>query len=139
MLTRLQISEFERQGLLCLPQTVPMATALAMRDRLWAFLSVMHGRWHDDPATWKAIEGRTRFKILMRAGAFDELSEHLAEPVTGLLGPDGWNRPAHWGHPLVTFPDPGPGWAIPATGWHVDSHQWSARRGTRPRRLHVPR
>jgi ectoine hydroxylase-related dioxygenase (phytanoyl-CoA dioxygenase family) len=126
MLTRLQISEFEQQGLLHLPQTVPMATALAMRDRLWAFLSVMHDRWHNDPGTWKAIDGRTRFKILMRAGAFDELSEHLADPVTGLLGPDGWNRPAHWGHPLVTFPDPGRGWAIPATGWHVDSHQWSA-------------
>jgi ectoine hydroxylase-related dioxygenase (phytanoyl-CoA dioxygenase family) len=126
MLTRLQVSEFEQQGLLRLPQTVPAATALAMRDRLWAFLSVMHGRRQDDPTTWKALDGRTRFKELMRTGAFDELSEHLAGPVAGLLGPGDWNPPAHWGHPLVTFPDPGRGWAIPATGWHVDSHQWSA-------------
>ena len=126
MLTHPQVSEFGQQGLIRLPQTVPKASALAMRDRLWAFLSVMHGRRQDDPATWKALDGRTSFKVLMRTGAFGELGEHLAGPVTGLLGPGAWNPPAHWGHPLVTFPDPGGEWAIPATGWHVDSHQWSA-------------
>jgi ectoine hydroxylase-related dioxygenase (phytanoyl-CoA dioxygenase family) len=126
MLTQLQVSEFEQQGLIRLPQTVPAAAALAMRDRLWAFLSATHGRRQDDPGTWKALDGRTRFKTLMRTGAFDQLSEHLAEPVTCLLGPGAWNPPAHWGHPLVTFPEPGREWAIPAAGWHVDAHQWSA-------------
>lgn len=126
MLTRLQVSEFEQQGLIRLPRAVPAALALAMRDRLWAFLSVMHGRRQEDPVTWKQLDGRTRFKVLMRTGAFDELGEHLAAPVTDLLGPGSWNPPAHWGHPLVTFPDAGREWAIPATGWHVDSHQWSA-------------
>jgi ectoine hydroxylase-related dioxygenase (phytanoyl-CoA dioxygenase family) len=125
MLTHLQVSEFGQQGLIRLPQTIPPTRALAMRDRLWAFLSVMHGRRRDDPTTWKALDGRTRFKILMRTGAFDELSEYLAEPVTDLLGPGAWSPPAHWGHPLVTFPEADRQWAIPATGWHVDSHQWS--------------
>jgi ectoine hydroxylase-related dioxygenase (phytanoyl-CoA dioxygenase family) len=125
MLTRLQVSEFGQQGLLRLPQMVPTATALAMRDRLWAFLSAMHGRRQDDPATWRVLDGRTHFKVLMRTGAFDELREHLAEPVTDLLGEGTWDPPEHWGHPLVTFPHPGREWAIPATGWHVDSHQWS--------------
>lgn len=126
MLTYLQVSEFGQQGLVRLPQTVPAATALAMRDRLWAFLAVRHGRRHDDPATWKALDGRARFNLLIRTGAFDELGDHLAGPVTGLLGPGAWSPPAHWGHPLVTFPDPGREWAIPAAGWHVDSHRWSA-------------
>jgi Phytanoyl-CoA dioxygenase (PhyH) len=126
MLTRSQVSEFEQHGILRLPQTVPAATVLAMRDRLWAFLSVMHGRRQDDPATWVALDSRTRFKILMRTGAFDELGEHLSGPVTAVLGAGAWNPPAHWGHPLVTFPDPGRAWSIPAAGWHVDSHQWSA-------------
>jgi ectoine hydroxylase-related dioxygenase (phytanoyl-CoA dioxygenase family) len=125
MLTQQQVSEFEEQGLIRLPLRVPAAVALAMRDRVWAFLSVMHGRRQDDPTTWTALDGRTGFKMLLRTGAFDELSEHLAEPVTDLLGPGGWNPPAHWGHPLVTFPDPDRVWAIPATGWHVDSHQFS--------------
>src|SRR5579863_3128962 len=107
MLTRLQVLEFEQQGLIRLPQVVPAALALAMRERLWAFLSVIHGRRQDDPATWEALDGRTRFKVLMRTGAFDELSGHLAGPVTDLLGAGAWNPPAHWGHPLVTFPDPG--------------------------------
>jgi ectoine hydroxylase-related dioxygenase (phytanoyl-CoA dioxygenase family) len=125
MLTHQQISEFEQQGVLRLPQTVPAAMTLAMRDRLWGFLSALHDRRQDDPTTWNAIDGRTRFKMLMRTGAFDELSEHLAEPITDLLGP-AWSLPAHWGHPLVTFPNPDRGWAIPSKGWHVDCTQWSS-------------
>lgn len=125
MLTHQQVTEFKEHGLLQLPRTVPAATALAMRDRLWGFLSAMHGRKQDDPTTWKAIEGRTGFKLLMRTGAFDELSNYLAEPISDLLGPGVWNPPAHWGHPLVTFPNPDREWAMPATGWHVDSTQWS--------------
>lgn len=125
MLTPVQVSEFEQHGLLRLPRAVPAATAQAMRERLWAFLSIMHGRRQDDPATWNPLDGRARFKTLMRTGAFDDLGEHLAEPVTDLLGQGSWNRPAHWGHPLVTFPSPDRQWAIPATGWHVDAHQWS--------------
>ena len=125
MLTPAQVSEFEQQGLLRLPQMLPTAMTQAMRARLWEFLSLVHGRRHDDPATWKPLDGRTRFKTLMRTGAFDELGEHLAAPITGLLGPGAWKPPAHWGHPLVTFPSPHQRWAIPATGWHVDVHQWS--------------
>jgi Phytanoyl-CoA dioxygenase (PhyH) len=125
MLTQQQATEFEQHGLLPLPQTVPAANALAMRDRLWAFLSVMHGRQQDAPTTWKPIEGRTGFKMLMRTGVFDGLSKYLVEPITDLLGPGAWNPPAHWGHPLVTFPNPNSEWAIPAMGWHVDSTQWS--------------
>ena len=124
MLTNQQITEFEQYGLLPLPQAVPAATALAMRDRLWAFLSVIHGRKQEDATTWRAIESRAGFKMLMRTGAFDELSEHLVEPLTDVLGP-AWDPPAHWGHPLVTFPNPDREWAIPARGWHVDSTQWS--------------
>jgi ectoine hydroxylase-related dioxygenase (phytanoyl-CoA dioxygenase family) len=124
MLTDQQRAEFELHGLLALPHTVPAAKALAMRDRLWAFLSVMHGRKQDDPTTWKPLDGRARFKLLMRTGAFDDLSEHLVEPITDVLG-SAWETPAHWGHPLVTFPDLERQWAIPATRWHVDSTAWS--------------
>lgn len=124
MLTDEQTAQFELDGLLPLPQAVPTPTALAMRDRLWAFMSIMHGRTHDDPTTWKPIEGRVGFKTLMRAGAFDGLSESLSEPITDLLG-TAWKPPAHWGHPLVTFPSPEAQWAIPARRWHVDSSQWS--------------
>lgn len=124
MLTDQQTAEFEDYGLLALPRAVPAASALAMRDRLWGFLSAMHGRKKDDPTTWTAIEGRVRRKMLTRTGAFDELGEHLSEPITDLLGP-AWNRPVHWGLPLVTFPKPDQEWSIPAAGWHVDSTQWS--------------
>jgi hypothetical protein len=103
---------------------VPAAKALAMRDRLWAFLAAMHGRKQGDPTTWQPLDGRLRRKILTRTGAFDDLGKHLHEPITDVLGP-AWNPPEHWGGPLVTFPNPEQEWAIPATGWHVDSTAWS--------------
>lgn len=123
MLTNQQLARFELSGLLPLPQAMPAVRALAMRNRLWTFLSVMHGRKQDDPTTWKAIEGRAGFKTLIRTGAFDELREHLTEPMTDVLGP-AWDSPEHWGHPLVTFPSIDQEWAIPAAGWHVDSTRW---------------
>ena len=124
MLTDEQTAQFELDGLLPLPRTVPAATVVSMRDRLWAFLSIMHGRKQDDSTTWGPIEGRVGFKTLMRAGAFDSLSEYLSDPITDLLG-TAWKPPAHWGHPLVTFPEPETQWAIPARRWHVDSSRWS--------------
>jgi hypothetical protein len=125
MVTDQQRTEFELRGLLPLPQAVPAATALTMRDRLWGFLSAMHGRKPDDRSTWKPFDGRSGFKTLMRTGAFDEIGEYLVEPLTDVLGTD-WERPEHWGHPLVTFPNSEQSWAVPARGWHVDSTQWSA-------------
>jgi len=125
MLTDPQLSEFQQLGLVRLPQAVPAAIALAMRDRLWAFLSLMHGRRQHDATTWKQLDGRTHFKVLRRNGAFDEVGAHLAEPVTDLLGAGAWRPPAHWGLPLVTFPSPDRPWTIPAVGWHVDSSKWS--------------
>lgn len=128
MLTARQIAQFEQQGLIRLPQTVPAAIAAVMRDRLWGFLSAMHGRQRDKPATWTPIDARTGFKMLMRTGAFDILGDYLGEPITDLLQTGGWNPPAHWGHPLITFPNPGCSWAVPSSGWHVDSTRWSAER-----------
>lgn len=126
MLAQQQVSDFVRYGVLHLPQTVPDATTSAMRDRLWGFLSAMHGRQRDDATTWREFDGGTRFKMLMRTGAFDELRTYLSEPIDEVLGQREWNSPAHWGHPLVTFPNSDREWAIPASGWHVDSSQWSA-------------
>jgi hypothetical protein len=124
MLTEQQLAEFELHGVLSLPETVPADKALEMRDRLWGYLSAMHGRKADDPTTWRPIDGRAGFKTLMRTGAFAEVGDYLVPLVTSLLGPE-WERPAHWGHPLVTFPRSDRQWSLPARNWHVDSTQWS--------------
>ncbi|HEY6740462.1 MAG TPA: hypothetical protein VI076_16585 [Actinopolymorphaceae bacterium] len=107
MSTTEQIERFQRDGVLFLPRTLPPATALTLRDRLWAFLSAMHRRRQDDPTTWEPLEGRTRFKVLMRTDAFAELRRYLSEPITDVLG-SAWDPPTYWGHPLVTFPDSRP-------------------------------
>jgi ectoine hydroxylase-related dioxygenase (phytanoyl-CoA dioxygenase family) len=45
----------------------------------------------------------------------------LCAVIDDLLGADGWQRPAHWGRPLVTFPRPGTAWDVPTSDWHLDS------------------
>lgn len=124
MLTDQQAADFDEFGLVFLPGAVPAADVAAMRERLWGFLSAMHGRKKDDPSTWTPIDGRFGRKLLARTGAFDALAEYLPEPITDVLG-GAWTPPAHWGKPLVTFPSPDQAWAIPSSGWHVDSSQWS--------------
>ena len=48
----------------------------------------------------------------------------LGAVIDGLLGAGRWQRPAHWGRPLVTSPAPGTAWDVPTSGWHLDSPDW---------------
>ena len=48
-------------------------------------------------------------------------TSQLCAIIDDLLGPGRWQRPAHWGRPLVTFPDPDTAWEAPTSGWRLDS------------------
>lgn len=124
MVTDVALEQFHRDGILRLPTAVPTAVARAMRDRLWGYLSAVHGKHPDAPATWTPLDDRARFKTLRKTGAFDDVAVHLSPVLTAALG-CAWVEPEHWGKPLLTFGDPQREWAIPATGWHVDSNAWS--------------
>jgi ectoine hydroxylase-related dioxygenase (phytanoyl-CoA dioxygenase family) len=120
-----RVSHVDHTGLLLLRNAVPADVVAAMSDAIWHFLATRHARRRDDPATWTRIAGRTGLQSLTRAGVFDGLREQLRPRVDALLGVDAWKEPAHWGHPLITFPSPGTLWEVPVAGWHVDSHRWS--------------
>ena len=62
------------------------------------------------------------FQKLTGTGAFDAMATgQLCAVIDGLLGAGRWQRPAHWGRPLVTFPNPGTAWDVPTSDWHLDS------------------
>ncbi len=121
MLSPAQRVEFDRRGILRLPATIPPADVTAMRQRLWQHLADTHGTLPDRPETW-TVGSPAQFQKLTGTGAFDALAAGpLCAVIDGLLGAGRWQRPAHWGRPLVTFPDPGPAWDVPTSGWHLDT------------------
>jgi len=118
MLTSTQREEFEATGTLRLRGAFGSRAAAEMTARIWALLERAHGMRRDDASSWTVAQP-TGFQSLTRLGAFDAIaSEALREDIDQLL--HDWNRPKHWGAPLVTFPDSQVAWDVPATQWHLD-------------------
>jgi ectoine hydroxylase-related dioxygenase (phytanoyl-CoA dioxygenase family) len=116
-----QREEFDRRGILRLPATIPPAEVAAMRQRVWEHLLDKHAIHPDKPQTW-TVELPAQFQKLTGTGAFDAMAtDELCAVIDDLLGAGRWQRPAHWGRPLVTFPRPGTAWDVPTSGWHLDS------------------
>lgn len=121
MLSSAQRDEFDRRGILRLPATIPPAEVTAMRQRLWQHLAGTHGIDPDRPETW-TVQWPAQFQKLTGTGAFDAMATgQLCAVIDDLLGPGRWERPAHWGRPLVTFPRPGLAWDVPTSDWHLDT------------------
>jgi Phytanoyl-CoA dioxygenase (PhyH) len=121
MLSSAQRDEFDRRGILRLPATIPPAEVTAMRQRVWRHLLDKDGIHPDRPETWPA-DPPAQFQKLTGTGAFDAMAtSQLTAAIDGLLGAGRWQRPAHWGRPLVTFPRPGTAWDVPASDWHLDT------------------
>ncbi len=121
MLSSAQREEFDRRGILRLPGTIPPAEVTAMRQRVWQHLADKDGIHPGRPETW-AAHPPAQFQKLTGTGAFDAMATgQLTAVIDGLLGPGRWQRPAHWGRPLVTFPDPGTAWDVPSSNWHLDT------------------
>jgi len=92
-----------------------------MRQRVWEHLLGKHAIYPDRPETW-TVHYPAQFQKLTGTGAFDAMAtDELCAVIDDVLGAGRWERPAHWGRPLVTFPDPGTPWDIPADGWHLDT------------------
>jgi hypothetical protein len=125
MLTLTQREEFEATGTLRLRGAFGLRAAAEMTERIWALLERAHGMRRDDSSSWNVTQP-TGFQSLTRVGAFDAIaSDALCEDVDQLL--HDWDRPKHWGAPLVTFPEPQLAWDVPAAQWHLDFPARGAR------------
>jgi hypothetical protein len=116
-LTPEQTDEFERRGVVHVPDFYCRADIDAMAGRVWGDLERRFGIRRDRPATWiGAAPGK--FQALKNCGAFDALrSPEMSDLADALLG-GAWADPEHWGMLLVTFPAPAPTQARPP--WHLD-------------------
>jgi Phytanoyl-CoA dioxygenase (PhyH) len=121
VLSPVQQAEFDRRGLLRLPGALTGTDVGEMRDRVWSHLWQTYGARPERSETWPATTP-AHFQTLIGTGAFDPMATPaIRAAVDTLLGPPGWREPNHWGRPLVTFPQRGTPWRLPATGWHMDS------------------
>jgi hypothetical protein len=108
---------FERDGMLSLPGFVSRETIAPMLDALWEDMRRRFSIYRDRPETW-AAQRPAQFQALVRSGAFDALGPRFTAIADYFLGPDTWERPPHFGGPLVTFPTGA--WDVPHNVWHLD-------------------
>ena len=113
-----ELDEFERRGVVRLPDFYSRGDIDLMANRLWADLERRCGILRDRPQTWTVVSP-AHFQALNRSGAFNALgSPRMSDLADALLGAGGWDDPAPWGGPLVTFPTPAP--HLPRPPWHLD-------------------
>jgi Phytanoyl-CoA dioxygenase (PhyH) len=119
VLTQHQRDEFETQGLLKLPQAIPVETATQMADQTLAYLATEESIQRNRGQGW-LTERPAGMQPLTRAGTFDAMADGAVPQVLDeLYGPDRWKRPRHWGRALVTYKTTDQ-WDVPAGGWHLD-------------------
>ena len=118
-MTSAERSEFDQTGFLRLQGAIPEGDVELVRDRIWEELKQRCGALRSDPATWPAMNPKGINK-LARSGAFDSTCSHpVQNAIDDLLGPGSWEKPAHWGSALISFPSKGP-WFLPDKAWHLD-------------------
>ena len=112
--------EFDDTGLLRLPSATSEPQVSAMRENLWTELAQKCHFRPDAPEAW--LDGQVYvLQHVGRVGGFASMmSPALCVVLDDLFAPDGWQRPAHWGTPLVTFPFRGRRWEVPHQTWHLD-------------------
>lgn len=120
MVTEQQLKEFERTGLLRVPDVLSRDEAGQVRADIWRHLTRVYGIDEHDHATWPAV-GIPTFKGLSRSEAFEKIGVGAIPGALRDVMRSGWQAPKTWAaNPMVTFPMPGTTWDVPSDGWHFD-------------------
>jgi ectoine hydroxylase-related dioxygenase (phytanoyl-CoA dioxygenase family) len=119
-LSRADRERFDARGLVKLPGLITRTAAEEMADRLWRDMARKDGVNRREPKTWRT-ERPAHFRSLQDSDAFKAMGGPAVRALLDdLMGQDRWEVPAHWGLPLVCFPQPHGRWDVPTTNWHID-------------------
>ena len=120
MLSAEQRQAFEEQGFLRIPQAFARKDAAAMQDRLWEILEERSAARRGDPSTWRG-DRPSHLQSFRTNSVFGAIgSDATWSAFDDLLGAGAWAKPKHWGQFLISFPQPGLEWTVPASPWHTD-------------------
>ena len=116
-----QRREFRERGFLRIEQAFSPDAAAEMERVVWKSLGSRFGVSPTDPATWNFPPG-LGLQGLKKHTAFGPIGSTATLGALGdLLGDACWERPAHWGQFLVSFPTQENGeWTVPHRVWHTD-------------------
>jgi hypothetical protein len=115
----MDVSEFDRTGILKIEHAFSDADAARMRDVVWRELRRRHAIERDDPSTWNRHDA-TGLTSTKKSHAFAPMcGPVISETLDALFGPGSWQPPRSFGNVLVTMPTPGP-WRVPHKVWHSD-------------------
>lgn len=113
-----QFEQYESEGVVRLPDAVPLPAVESMLAVLWRRLATRHGVARDRPESWNVANPA------QLTAHTDEFAAMASPQVLGvidhLLGPGGWTPPPRWGLPLVTLPGFAERWDVPHKLWHLD-------------------
>jgi ectoine hydroxylase-related dioxygenase (phytanoyl-CoA dioxygenase family) len=110
---------FDERGLVKLPRAIARSAAEEMAQRLWAELARRHHIHRRERKTWR-IERPADLRAIQDSDAFRAMaSPTVVAALDELMGRGGWERPPHWGQPLVCFPSQHR-WDVPHKSWHLD-------------------
>jgi len=111
---------FEQQGYIRVPEAFPQSLALGMQDFMWLQLKALHGVERTDCSTWSHYEGGLN-KTAEAPIYVDIAAPRMCAAIDQLLGARLWAVPRSWGGFLVTFPQRTSGsWALTTKNWHWD-------------------
>lgn len=128
MLSQEQRRAFDEDGLVRLSGAIPQDDALRMADRVREFLAAENPTSRTEEQDSSTTEHPEGFQPLVRAGAFESIDvSAIPAALDDLFGPGCWERPPHWGRPLVTYKVSQQPWDVPAEGWHI--HLRSTEKG----------
>jgi hypothetical protein len=115
-----QRERFEARGLVKVEHVVPRRVAEDMASRLWGELARKHHIHRSERRTWR-IERPAQLRAIQDSGAFRGMgSPEIVAILDDLMGRGRWERPDHWGQPLVCFPRNAGRWDVPHQSWHLD-------------------
>lgn len=119
VLTTEQLREFEQTGVTLLRAAIAPPAVAAMREALWAELARTRGIRESERETWRTARP-AGFQALSKRGTFAGMASRAVRgALDDVFGTEGWDEPAHWGQPLVSFPDT-QRWELPRASWHLD-------------------
>jgi hypothetical protein len=120
VLNRVQLSEFERDGIVRLRNAIPPVDIEAIASEVWDNLERRYPLRRNRPATWTSqrING---VHALDKSVTFEKIGgAEVCQVLKQVLGKGNWQRPIRWGSLLIAFPESNAQWEVPHASWHLD-------------------
>jgi hypothetical protein len=120
VLSRQQLNEFERNGIVRLSRAVPAADIEVITAQVWDNVERRYPLRRNRRETW-TVHRINGLHALDRSATFEQIGNaKVCQTLDDVLGSGNWQRPLRWGSLLLAFPESDTQWDVPYMSWHLD-------------------